>query len=289
MALKKTHRKISQAARKKKTKRIAPATQRARAPKTQTPRRGMVIVHGGGDIQPDYFQNLTQGVQTHLGKPLDFIAAYYSDVITQPVPGIAAAVESPEIEKFKAEYAKRMRETHARNQQDHPGDVGAAGFLGIDAALADTVNEVVQYIFNGDAAAQIQTRLKKTLDQAAAEFDDMVLVTHSLGTVVAYDVLRQFAPRYKIAYWFTLGCPLAKLVKMRFRPASLGAIAAPHIARWHNVYDTNDFVADVIGAYFHAADFRVHDLFVQVASTMPAAHDYFTNPETQAILADALR
>ncbi len=269
---------------------LAPTARRARAdPPPPAPRRGMVIVHGGGDIAPDYYLGLVQGVQAQLGKPFEFIAAYYSDVITEHMPGIAATVDSPAVEKFKAEYEKQLRETHTRNRQDHPGSAGATGFLGIDAALGDTVNEVVRYIFDGDAAAQVQIRLKKAFDQAMQDYDEIVLVTHSLGTVATYDVLRQFAAQYKIAIWFTLGCPLGKLVKLRFRPASLGAIALPNVARWHNVYDTNDFVADVIGAYFHASDFRVHDIFVEVANAMPDAHDYFKNPETQALLADALR
>lgn len=257
----------------------------------KTPRPVMVIVHGGGNIPKDYWKGLVQATQTQLGEPFDFIPAFYSDIITVRATGIAATLpEPPEVKRFRAEYEKQLRAAHEQNQKEK-SQRGIASFAGIniDGAIVDTIEEVIAYVFNLNTAPQIRERVRATLDQAAEEFDEIVLVSHSLGTVVAFDILSQDADKYKIAQWFTLGCPLAKLVKTRVREADLGAIKTQNVARWWNVYDTNDFVADVIGAYFHREDFRVHDIFVEVAPTMPAAHDYLANQETQIMLADAMR
>lgn len=280
-------------AKKNKNSRVVSGKARAslgRALVVKPPRRVMVIVHGGGDIGENYYEGLVQGVQTQLGKPFDFIPAYYSDVITQREKSVAPHVASLAETRFRAEFEKQLRESYARSQADNQArGIATTGFLGIDAAILDTVKEVVVYLFDQDAAKEVQDRVVAALDQAATDFDEIVLVTHSLGTVVSFDALKQFAHRYKIAWWFTLGCPLGKLVKMRVRSSDLGEITNGNIARWHNLYDTNDIVADVIGSFLHTPDFRIHDIFVEVAPTMPGAHDYFLNPETHAILADALK
>jgi hypothetical protein len=269
------------------------ATQK-RAPSKKTPRRVMVIVHGGGDIPEDYYNNLVNAIEERLGRSFDFISVYYSDVVTGRALGVAplVSVDSPEAKEFKAKFEKQLRDTHARNQADKRARgirTPRSGGTILDNAIADTINEVFQYLFNPSVAGAVQARLVEALDQATREYDEIVLVSHSLGAVVSFDVLRRFASRYKIAYWFTLGCPLVKLVKMRCRDTVLGEVGAPHIARWYNAYDTNDFFADAIGACFHAPNCRVHDIFVEVAPNMPAAHDYFVNGETQDMLAEAMR
>jgi hypothetical protein len=55
-------------------------------------------------------------------------------------------------------------------------------------SLADTVNDVVQYFYNPSMRSAIQSRLHDRLAEAAAAFDHTVLVSHSLGTVIAFDV-----------------------------------------------------------------------------------------------------
>lgn len=67
------------------------ATQK-RAPSKKTPRRVMVIVHGGGDIPEDYYNNLVNAIEESLGRSFDFISVYYSDVVTGRALGVAPLV-----------------------------------------------------------------------------------------------------------------------------------------------------------------------------------------------------
>jgi len=149
------------------------------------------------------------------------------------------------------------------------------------------VREVGQYLFTPSIAAQIQARLVAGLDQAARQSDAIVLASLSLGTVVSIDVLRQFADRYEISYWFTTGCPLGKLRRVGVRPANLGAIKPANVTRWYNLYDTTDIIAEAIGPQFPA--YRLHDIYVEVGNDPVSAHDYFNNGETLDLLADAMR
>jgi hypothetical protein len=121
---------------------------------------------------------------------------------------IARAVET--LSPFKGTIALRvLGQAHAyiRNQHVH-----------------DLVNDKVRPVFENDEPA--------------------IVVSHSLGTIVSYALLREFArngkPRQS-PLWLTLGSPLGidairrGFAKPRVRPAD--------VARWVNGADPEDFVA----------------------------------------------
>jgi len=121
---------------------------------------------------------------------------------------IALAVEV--VSPFHGRIALRaLGEAHAyiRNQYAH-----------------DEVNETVRPLFEDDEPA--------------------IVVSHSLGTLVSYSLLREFAAKGRpraVPLWLTLGSPLGidvvrkGFTKPRVRPAD--------VARWVNAADPEDFVA----------------------------------------------
>lgn len=88
----------------------------------------------------------------------------------------------------------------------------------------DEVNDLVRPLFEDDEPA--------------------IVVSHSLGTLVSYSLLREFAAKGRpraVPLWQTLGSPLGidvvrkGFTKPRLRPAN--------VARWVNAADPEDFVA----------------------------------------------
>lgn len=153
--------------------------------------------------------------------------------------------------------------------------------------IPSVASDVFLYLYNPGIARQVRDQLAAGLMQAK-EFDEIVLVSHSLGTVIAFDVLLQ-NPDYipKISYWFTLGCPLHKV--MRLRPIALPS-PLPHaqIAHWYNLYDTADIVASPLGPAVDISGCFVHDIFVKVGDGMPQAHDYFGNAASRELIAKSV-
>lgn len=101
----------------------------------------------------------------------------------------------------------------------------------------------------GQAHAYVRNQYVHDLvnDKVRPVFDDdepAIVVSHSLGTIVSYALLREFArngrPRQS-PLWLTLGSPLGidvvrkGFTKPRVRPAD--------VARWVNAADPEDFVA----------------------------------------------
>ena len=248
------------------------------------------MVHGAGTFPEDWYKPLVAAVEKELGHSFAYLPVYYADVTNRQS---VRALETPEQLRFKNDFQNELRKSFdaARSSPTIPAD-RAVSIAGLPAPLeqfAGITQELADYFFNASARAEIQSRLTTKLDQAKQQSDEIVIASLSLGTVVCFDVLKQFAGRYKISIWFTTGAPIAKLRRVGRYDDNLGAITAQNIARWYNVYDTTDWIADPLGPAFPKPGYRLHDIFVNVATEPIPSHDYFNNRETIQMFADVLR
>ncbi|MFB6931278.1 hypothetical protein [Streptomyces chartreusis] len=107
-------------------------------------------------------------------------------------------------------------------------------------AFAMHLSQVARYLNrHGDRAAlgaAIRSRVLEGLDPTRP----LVVVSHSLGTVVAYEALHEYEG--PVALWVTLGSPLALggvvLQRLVPRPPS----CPEGVGAWHNFWDRNDVV-----------------------------------------------
>ncbi|AZQ32080.1 hypothetical protein EJ357_47890 [Streptomyces cyaneochromogenes] len=107
-------------------------------------------------------------------------------------------------------------------------------------AFALQLSQVARYLNrHGDRAAlgaAIRSRVLEGLDPTRP----LVVVSHSLGTVVAYEALHEYEG--PVALWVTLGSPLALggvvLQRLVPRPPS----CPEGVGAWHNFWDRNDVV-----------------------------------------------
>ena len=90
---------------------------------------------------------------------------------------------------------------------------------------------------------ELRARLLKDLAAAQALGEKLVIVSHSMGTMVAYDVLRNCPECPPVDTLFTLGSPLG----IREVQDELIAVDADHVDfpaaqlnRWINIYDPLD-------------------------------------------------
>ncbi len=116
------------------------------------------------------------------------------------------------------------------------------------------IKDVAAYFYDDDQRHQIRQRL---IDCLKTPHDNFILVTHSMGTIIAYDVLTDFAnslipegivpeSNIKVPLWITIGSPLGiqevqdrlKQLKPNFplkKPSVVG--------EWRNYADRLDAVA----------------------------------------------
>ncbi|MBM7440471.1 MULTISPECIES: hypothetical protein [unclassified Streptomyces] len=107
-------------------------------------------------------------------------------------------------------------------------------------AFALHLSQVARYLNrSGERAAlgsAIRSRVLKGLDPARP----LVVVSHSLGTVVAYEALHEYGGPVEL--WVTLGSPLALggVVLQRLVPQPPSC--PEEVGAWHNFWDRNDVV-----------------------------------------------
>jgi hypothetical protein len=105
-------------------------------------------------------------------------------------------------------------------------------------------------IFLSQAAAYLhKPGLKEKIDDLVMtqiinglpEDENIIIVSHSLGTIVAYDLMRRLRHQVKIKLLLTAGSPLGiEIVKNRLGPP---LICLPNVDKWVNASDGEDFVA----------------------------------------------
>ncbi|MBK9465910.1 MAG: hypothetical protein IPN56_14240 [Chitinophagaceae bacterium] len=109
------------------------------------------------------------------------------------------------------------------------------------ASVALATRDVFQYLTNDIIRDVINAG---TVSAMPAE-EETVVVSHSLGTVVAYNVLRLNAKQkgWKVPLFVTLGSPLAVSV-IKEKLARIKPIAFPvNVATWFNAMDERDVVS----------------------------------------------
>lgn len=121
-----------------------------------------------------------------------------------------------------------------------------AGLIALDryvpgassAAIALTTHDVYQYLRNAGVRDVIEEGVRKALPKG----EECVVVSHSLGTVVAYNLLRREGRQHdwNVPLLVTLGSPLGVTAITR----SLRPIEHPSVvSSWFNAYDDRDVVA----------------------------------------------
>jgi hypothetical protein len=190
------------------------------------------------------------------------------------------------------------------------------GAVGLCQALIRTVSKDFARYFDrkSDYAMLVRERLKTRICALMDRGDDIVLISHGTGSVVAYDVLWQLShdpdlkEQYgdkKVEIWMTLGSPLGD---SNIQKRLLGAGEKPttkfpvNVISWHNVAAEDDYtchdntLADdfemmmqqrVVSAVH---DYLIFNLAVRYGRSNPhSSIGYYIHPRVSKILADWLK
>lgn len=112
---------------------------------------------------------------------------------------------------------------------------------GSGAGIALATKDVYQYLKN----PAVQQEIDEGVAQAFTPGVETIVVSHSLGTVVAYNLLRREGHRrgWKVPLFITLGSPLG-VTEIRRTMSASGALRCPECASaWFNAMDERDVVA----------------------------------------------
>ena len=137
----------------------------------------------------------------------------------------------------------------------------------------------------GGIDATVLDALRDAQAARAAEDDKVVVIAHSFGGEIMYDILTHFDPSIKVDCLITVGSQVGLFEEMKLYLASRpeippnapeGRLQRPQsVSRWFNVFDTND----VLSYRLEPVVAGVHDFHYDTGFSSLSAHGgYFMRP-----------
>lgn len=136
------------------------------------------------------------------------------------------------------------------------GAVATFGFLN-EKVIEIAKPDMSAYLMNHDVGSAVRERLQACLVPGIAAGDDIMLVSHSMGCMVAYDVFWKISHQSEysdtraadnpVRKWLTIGCPLAEPgVRSNLRDGHLrldDKYPRNAFLDWVNIWAEDDFIA----------------------------------------------
>jgi hypothetical protein len=207
------------------------------------------------------------GMETVLTYYGDMLAAKTAEVDKGEAMGLVkrGTTESEDAQKseFYAEMLTEMAKSRGvpikgltsedgkpvkRGIQNWPFVLALARQLSKVGAVADwTIDTFTRDVWVYLRHFTVQQPIDEIVDQKIPSAEPCVVVSHSLGTVVAYNVLMAREPRNNVVAWFTLGSPLGTEAVYKRIPRHYAKViprSAPDgVGSWYNARDKDDIVA----------------------------------------------
>lgn len=164
------------------------------------------------------------------------------------------------LKKYKSEQFNRSTYEHLPGKtalKEAVADAfgGALSMLGVADKIISSVAPDMAWYWEKDSqfGSDIRWNLTEVLSKAFRNNEEIILISHSLGTMIAYDVLWKFShygeyrdiKGKKLDLWLTLGSPLGdETVKNNLKGANLeGKRKYPtNIKKWINVAAEDDYI-----------------------------------------------
>ncbi|TFC91320.1 MULTISPECIES: hypothetical protein [Cryobacterium] len=262
----------------------------------------LLFLHGVGDGDKDdnWKIRFTEAL-TRLGYPdLDtvrVIAPKYAHALKDwddkiPLPG--ETIKPPPrdaVKKNRRDFERRMGAVEFRLGRHDGGNgyVGGDAYIGVGVGLGRAglplLKQAHNYLKNPEIRAQVLHRILTKLPESGR----LVIVGHSLGSVIAADLVRRLPVGLELAGMVTIGSPLAngsfdvdKLRETLKEPPT-------NLAWWVNFWNAPDLVAahrGVSSVFPWMVDFRINTKKVGIQAH--AAAEYLSNEAVATAIGFAL-
>jgi hypothetical protein len=164
--------------------------------------------------------------------------------------------------------------------------------------IEEHMRDVAYYLEDRRMRDAVLEIVRGEVERAQAEHDDVVVVGHSLGSVVAYDFLQGEQPQRRVRLLVTPGSPLGYPIVQNNLPGA-SRDAKPPVPpieprgdgpSWVNAYDVRDFVALVhpLSRYFADGQTKIRDEVTHNPSDAHSIEDYLADPDVAGPIGSAV-
>ena len=228
---------------------------------------------------------------------LNFSSVYWADVMYPTYddkPDLYREAGEGDLKRYEDGWLDSFRAT-AQDLADNVIDSFKTRF-GIDAlaeaVLKSKLKDLYKYYEKKKIRDELRSRLRKEI--IANKNKRIMVIAHSMGSIVAYDVLRELGrsdPNFSIEHFVTIGSPLGlPHVKYKIHQENHLVRTPSNVKKWSNLADKRDPVA--LDTHL-SDDFKPNDFDVQVrdnlvlndwGGTNHKSYGYLRTPEFTDIL-----
>jgi hypothetical protein len=228
----------------------------------------------------------------------EFVTALRREIRPTPQPQSTGKPQAKREVLGGTEVWESLREAAGRIATAVPAAMSSVALSisrsSLHRAIATFLGDVMVYLHQrdkeGDSAA-IPKRVLADLDAAdeirKRKSEPMIIVCHSMGGNIIYDILTQFRKDFAVDMLVTVGSQPALLEELKLLAASNPNIpsasvshapAPPATKKWINIFDTNDILSFAASRVFE----KVSDYQYSTGQDVFHAHSsYFNRPSFQ--------
>jgi hypothetical protein len=169
----------------------------------------------------------------------------------------------------------------------------------IEHLIGVKFDDLDDYYSNADIRREMRSRLSSILEQHRDS--QILLVAHSMGSIIAYDVLRSLdrSDALDVAHFVTIGSPLGLPIVGHKVREEFGSTSTPGVVRrWTNIADPGDKVAldcSLADEYRPVNGVHVKDILCVNSYVSPGgeannhkSYGYLRTPEVSAVIRNFL-
>ena len=191
----------------------------------------------------------------YYGDTLDEFTRQFNLPLTSDIQSKGSAVNE-EFLNFQADIAEALRQQRGITDEqinaeygDNPKPKGPLNWEWVQAILRAldkhgggfnqfTLETFTRDVFLYTKRSVVHEKINQIVASSITE-DPTIIVGHSLGSVVAYSVLRSDTRALKVSLFVTIGSPLGvRAIRDQFKP-----LRYPSVGSWYNAFDDRDVVS----------------------------------------------
>ncbi len=206
-------------------------------------------------LQAWWAEAMAEGLQRNHTMSVQpaFELAYWADIRnSRPIPVAEleeqyekAAGQGP-LERYAAGVIDKVRTVAQKwggRVLDKEKELFGLG-TNLEKLLGVKFDDLADYYDKENVRQQMRSRLSRLLERHQDK--KVMLIAHSMGSIIAYDVLRGYddSEMVKVEHFITIGSPLGLPIVAHKIRKEFGAKQTPHnVRRWTNLADPGDKVA----------------------------------------------
>lgn len=220
--------------------------------RARAPTGDIVYVHGIGPKNHGYSNAWFDALSPHVGSGYRPVEVFWADIVNLR----DATVDEAQVARIRAQLEAVMFERAAETLRQSGRDL-AREVMTRDARgsfnLLFSLDDFPRYLASAEIRNRVIGRFVEQVEPRLAAGDAIDVVSHSWGTVVAYEALVRLEARGlsgRVRNFFTVGSALAwAVIRAQLEDAARDGHRPSMVDMWININADGDFVGGSLGSF----------------------------------------